>query len=445
MWDSVLRILYMAPRLCVPTNTGAHLRNFYLSKELAARAQVTFLAFANQNGEAYERAMYSCDWGAQRVMVIPQPDAYSFGKIIRGATSKTPLPILNYTTPEMTRMLTHLLSKENFDVVQVESVHLSAYLPIIRAARSRPLVICDWHNIESELMYRYSEHASNPLRKLYARMTARRLEEVEQRVLRECDGHFTVSERDRDKLLELEPTAKVFVADNGVDIAFYTDQACKTAYQDRLNQRPDEKSKPRPRSLKRHRLLFVGSMDYHANIDAVTYFAQQVWSEIYHQNREIVFTIVGRNPAKEVLALADMPGVEVTGTVADVRPYYEEAFASIVPLRIGGGSRLKILESMAARVPVISTRLGAEGIDVCADENILLADSKAELAHLTLELFTNRILRERLAASAHSFALRRYDWSAIGRGLLAKYEELLTVKRFPNPVVAKAMDSARQA
>jgi glycosyltransferase involved in cell wall biosynthesis len=421
-------------------NTGAHLRNYHLSKELSSYAQTTFLSFPNQDGEAIDQTGYEADWGAQRVIVVPQKGGYSFGKIIRGAVGKTPLPVLNYTTSEMTRMLTDLLNREPFDIVQVESVQMSAYLPLIRAASPRPLIVCDWHNIESELMQRYSEHTTNPLRRLYAQKTARRLQEVERRVLRDCDAHITVSERDRERLLELEPAARVFVADNGVDVEFYSPGEVKTAHQKWLNGPiPHHAQKPHGLS-KRHRLLFVGSMDYHANIDAVIHFAQQNWKTIHQGNREMVFTIVGRNPAKEVLSLANLPGIEVTGTVADVRPYYEEAFASIVPLRVGGGSRLKILESMAARVPVVSTRLGAEGIEVCDGENILLGDTQAELTGKVSELFTNRTLREQLAASAHTFALKRYDWSAIGNRLLTRYEELLMAKRIPGAVVEKAFD-----
>ncbi len=436
MWDSALRILYIAPRLCVPTNTGAHLRNFYLSKELASHAQVTFLSFPNQDATAIQSAGYLADWGAQQIVVVPQQGAYSFGKIIRGAIGSTPLPILNYTTPDMSRTLEGLLRQEEFDVVQVESVHLSAYLPLIRAARSRPVIMCDWHNIESELMQRYSEHTPNPLRKIYAQMTAQRLQQVERSLLREGDAHFTVSDRDRENLQDLEPTAKIFVAENGVDVAHYSQEACRQAYQAWL----DKQSRTDSPTPKRHRLLFVGSMDYHANIDAVVQFAQGVWGELYRQNPGLVFTIVGRNPAKEVLSLASLPGIEITGTVTDVRPYYEEAFASIVPLRIGGGSRLKILESMAARVPVISTRLGAEGIETRDDENILFAESKAEWISQTLELFANPPLRERLAAAAYRFALKRYDWSAIGSRLLARYEELLMLKKFPSALVERAID-----
>ncbi|MEW6126322.1 MAG: glycosyltransferase family 4 protein [Acidobacteriota bacterium] len=429
-WEPQLRILYFAPRLCVPTNTGAHLRNFHLTRELSQSARVVFLSFPNQDSETAVDTDETKEWGVQRVVTVPRAGGYSAGKILRGAVGKTPLPILNYTTDDMHETLARLLDEEDFHIVQIESVQLSAYLPTIRRARSKPSIICDWHNVESELMQRYSEHATNPARKMYARMTARRLEAVERRVLRDCDAHFTVSQRDRLRLLEMNPKAQISVADNGVDARHYSPQACQKAYEHWLNSLSDNSLKNRSAINGRPRLLFVGSMDYHANIDAALYFANEIWSEVYQKHPEMIFTIVGRNPAKVVQELANLPGIEVTGTVDDVRPFYAEAFASVVPLRVGGGSRLKILESMAAGVPVISTRLGAEGIAVCDGENILLADSQASLAQHISQVLINRELQNKLSQAAQTLVHKGYDWSAIGSVLLNAYAKLSQANRW---------------
>src|SRR5688572_24295849 len=163
-----MRVLCFAPRLCWPLDTGAKLRNYHLARVLAQSASVTLLAFTDQPQSVG-------DLGAlfARVITVPRESGYTFAKIVRGSFGPTPLPVLNYTTDEMKRTLTRVLEESDFDLVQIESIHLAEYLPIIRAARSRPAVICDWHNVESELMERYSERESNLLRRAYAKQTVR--------------------------------------------------------------------------------------------------------------------------------------------------------------------------------------------------------------------------------------------------------------------------------
>ncbi len=406
--EKMLRVLYFAPRICVPANTGSHLRNYHLCKELAKSAEVTFLTFANQETEA-DSAEIIRNWGLHKVEIVPYQPAYTVGKLLQGLISKTPLPVLNYTHKTMADRLARLLEENDFDIVEMESVQLANYLPLIQAARSRPLIIGGWHNVESELMFRYGKHTTNPAKKFYANLTAKRLGETERRILAELDAHIAVSERDRQQLMALNPQARTFVIDNGVDTAFYS-QAIDGAARHGLH------------TAERNRLLFVGSMDYHANIDAVSYFANEVWNSLYQRNPAMRFTIVGRHPAAEVRALAALPGVEVTGTVAHVRPFYQEAFASVVPLRVGSGSRLKILESMAAGVPVISTTLGAEGLEVREGENIFLADEQEAIARRVLQLYFDTYLRREMAIAGQELVRRRYDWSAIGSRLFDIYQ-----------------------
>jgi glycosyltransferase involved in cell wall biosynthesis len=332
--------------------------------------------------------------------------------MVRGLIGRTPLPVLNYTTREMKEELRRLATENDFDAVQVEGIHLFRYLPIIRSASSRAVIVCDWHNIESELMRRYSEQATGA-RKVYARVTARKLEAIERRAMSEFDAHTVVSERDRQRLLAVAPRARVFLIENGVDTAHYSDDEIERAYL----------SWPQP--SERNRLLFVGSMDYHANIDAAVSFARSVWPAIRDRHTPLRFTIVGRNPSQEIRSLAEIPGIEVTGTIEDVRPYYREALASLVPLRVGGGSRLKILESMAAGVPVISTRLGAEGLSVTEGENILLAETAQEFSRAIADLSENDSLRSRLKEAGRSLVGKKYDWSAIGAQLTDAHLSLM--------------------
>ncbi len=434
-----LRVLHFVPRLCWPLDTGAKLRNYHLARELARRAHVTLLTFAENGGATQQQTpraegqtpraegqspaeppLMRPESFYARTITVPRGRGYTPAKILRGALGRTPLPVLNYTTAEMKEALRRVLDEQDFDVIQVESIHLMAYLPIIRASPGRPIVLLDWHNIESELMRRYSERASNFLRRAYAQRTARQLNHLERRAAREFDAHVVVSRRDGAKLLEHDAGARVFLIENGVDTAYYSDE--------RIEQAHVAAGRGAQNAGGPHRLVFVGSMDYHANVDAAVHFAREVWPRLRERMPELVYTIVGRDPAPEVRELASLPGVEVTGTVEDVRPYYREAVAAIIPLRVGGGSRLKILEAMAAGVAVVSTTLGAEGLEVRDGENILIADGDGELCETIAAVAGDRERRKKLGEAGRALVFERYDWSRIGAELFESCQSLTAEK-----------------
>lgn len=360
----------------------------------------------------------------ERVITVKRDPGYSPTNLIRGALGPTPISLLNYTTAPMKQALAQLLSDQNFDVIQMESIHLMGYLPIIRSAVSGPLVVCDWHNIESELMRRYSEREPNFARRTYARNTARQLGALEQKATRDFDAHVVVSQRDRDQILQLDAASFVSVIENGVDSAYYADEEINKAYNARRSRRAEAIGKVN-QPVRVNRIVFVGSMDYHANIHAVVDFARDVWPVIHSRHPDLVFTIVGRNPSTEVRELSAHPGIEVTDTVDDVRPYYREAVASIVPLKVGGGSRLKILESMAAGIPVVSTTLGAEGLEVRHGTEIVIADTNEQLAAAISDLLASDELQKQLCEAGRALVSRRYEWKIAGESLFRIYEKLL--------------------
>jgi glycosyltransferase involved in cell wall biosynthesis len=390
--NGFLRILYFSSRECWPLNTGARLRDYHLARELARRASLTYLGLRNP----LDPPSIPPPAEALQSIVIAKDPEYTATKILRGFVGPVPVNVLNCWTARAVAELRRLLDSQQFDVVQVEGVHLTPYLPYIRAARSRAAIIGDWHNIESEIMWRYSENTAGLHHRLYARRTADLLEKMEVRLLKGCEAHSVASQREKEKLLTRVPGAIISVVESGVDFSAYSTI---------------------PAGGPRRDLLFVGSMDYHANIEAAVRFAADTWPVLHARRPELRFVIVGRSPARSVRALARLPGVAVTGTVEDVRPYYSQALATVVPLRVGSGTRLKILESMAAGVPVVSTRLGAEGLEVTEDRDILLAETAAESLHAVEALAGDAERWHSIAAAGREVARTHYDWPILGEKL----------------------------
>jgi glycosyltransferase involved in cell wall biosynthesis len=294
----------------------------------------------------------------------------------------------------------------------MEGVHLIKYLPIIRGAPGYPAIIVDWHNVESELMWRYAKLTGNWAKKIAAKRSAKLIERAENLLLNTCATHTVASERERQELLARCPGADVQVIPNGIDVSSYTLEAIAKAprHSDLTDTKPT--------------ILFVGSMDYHANADAVTWFSRVAWPEIARNNPDLHFVIVGREPTPEVRALGS-DRIHVTGTVDDVRPFYASAVAVVVPLRSGSGTRVKILEAMAAGVPVVSTRLGAEGIEVENGVHLLLADNGQEIASAISRLASSVESRVRLSQAGRALVGRLYDWSKIGKQLYRIHSDLL--------------------
>ena len=406
-----MAILYFSSRECWPLNTGARLRDYHFARELAQRTPVTYLGLRNpQDPPAVEPPAES---GFERFVLVEKDAAFTPIKLLRGVAGPVPVTVLNCWSGRIREELERTLSgPRSFQSVQVEGMHLVQYLPVLRGSPHRPAIVADWHNIESEIMWRYSDTTPGVARKLYARRTAHLIENMELRLLRGCDVHVVPSPRERDKLRARLPGARIEVVGNGVDVAHHSEiHLAEASVRAGKPERPE-----------RNEVLFVGSMDYHANSDAVVEFAHKTWPAIVAAHPDWRFVVVGRNPPAEVRALTGLRNIEVTGTVDDVRPWYGSAFVVVVPLRTGSGTRLKILEAMAAGVPVVSTRLGAEGLEVTDGNDIILAESPAETAEAVQALFRSQELWQKLAEAGRTLVSRLYDWSALGARLYEIHE-----------------------
>ncbi|MCU1291933.1 MAG: hypothetical protein JWP08_783 [Bryobacterales bacterium] len=373
------------------------MRDYHFARGLAQASELTYVFFGAEE-TASELAENFVPGTA--VVAVPPPAKYSPQKILRGLVGKYPLPVQNYTTEEMAQKISELLRERQFDIVHLDSIHFAAYLPLVRRLRPGAKVVLNWHNIESELMARYAEGASSLPRKLYATVTARQMRLLENSMLRSCHAHIVCSERERDILSRGNYNARIAVTPNGVDTEYFS---------------------PENGTAVEKKLVFVGQMSYHANADGVAWFVRDAWPSICGKFPDVRLSIVGSSPGPAVQALANEAGVEVTGTVPDVRPFYSGAYAAIVPLLSGGGTRLKILEAMAAGTPVISTRLGAEGLPVADRQEILFADSPASWLQ-AFEYLADRERRSALVDRARRLAVAQFDWDAIAERLIELYQ-----------------------
>jgi sugar transferase (PEP-CTERM/EpsH1 system associated) len=397
-----MRILFLSPRLCLPLLTGARIREYYLARALACHADVTYVSFLQPGFPepgAGELGFF------QEVFLVPLTGRYSLTKIVRGLVGSQPLSVLNYTTDEMKSVITAVAARNRFDLVHLDSCHMVEYARLIEVLWQRPArAVYDWHNIESELMRRYADNTKSLPKKVYADLTAKRLARLEKQILGTGFGHVVCSAREKEQLLAIAPGARVTVIENGVDT---------------------ERFAPAAEAVPRRRLVYVGSMDFHANIDAACWFTRQVWPSVHQRFPEWQLTLIGSNPAASVRELEREPNVEVTGTVPDVLPYYREAVAAIVPLRTGGGTRLKILEAMAAGVPVVSSRQGAEGLAVTPGENIEVPGDESGWLPALTAIATQPALWNARSRAGVALVRAQYDWHLLGERLYEEYRSWL--------------------
>jgi glycosyltransferase involved in cell wall biosynthesis len=308
---------------------------------------------------------------------------------------------------EFLARLQQLVDSGQFDIVQVEFVQMAALQPRLFAGR-RFRTVLDEHNIEFDIVKRTASAEVSMARRLYSAIDWRKLKREEVAAWRRFDGVSVTSERDGAILSELEPRTKVSVVPNGVDIDLF---------------------KPPTTEPDRDSLLFFGAMNYYPNQDGLTYFIEQIFPLILAKRPSTKLWVVG--PAPDSVKRLHSPNIEVTGFVDAVEPYIDAATAAIVPLRLGGGTRLKIVEAMSKAKPIISTRVGAEGIDVVDGESALLADDPRRFADHVESVLADAALAKRLGTAARQLAEARYSWPALVAGLERFYDRLLSESPTP--------------
>ena len=386
-----MKILWVKAGKLWPVDTGGKIRSFNILRHLARNHQVTLLSYyGGERDPQYETAIVEQLPGAHTIYTAAPEGtvAQSIDYILR-LPSAAPYAVKKFTHPRVRAEVARRLKDGNADVAVCDFLSASLNFP---GASPIPVVLFQ-HNVETMLWRRMADTEKSAWRKLSYGIEARKMAAYKPRTLERFRHVIAVSEHDRKEMLGLAPGCTITVVPTGVDTEQY-----KPA--------PSVAGSP-------PRIVFTGSMDWEPNIDAVEYFCRDIFPGVLAGFRDARFQIVGRHPHPRVKRLASA-SVEVTGTVPSVAEYLRNATVVIVPLRIGGGTRLKIFEAMAMRKALVSTSIGAEGLDVTSGKDCLIADDAPSFTSAILAVVRDPALRQNYEENAAALAAR-YDWSQIAR------------------------------
>jgi polysaccharide biosynthesis protein PslH len=393
-----MRVLWVKAGKLLPVDTGGRIRSYHLLRQLRPRHDLTLLSYyGGRPDPEYDRALAVELPGAVTVATgapgeMPLRQALDY---LRRLPSAAPYAVTKFTSPRVRRLVTRWLGERRFDVAVCDFLSASLNFP---ARLDTPSVLFQ-HNVESVLWDRQARVEPNPIKRLAFRIEARRMHRYEAATVRRFHQVIAVSDRDCRSMRRMTDPERITVVPTGVDLQQYRAAA----------------GPPATRPL----VMFLGSMDWEANVDAVDHFCRDIWPHVRTEVPGARFRIVGRNPHLRVQRLAG-ESVEVTGRVPAVTDHLREAAVFVVPLRVGGGTRLKIFEAMAMGKAVVSTTIGAEGLDVEAGRDLILADDAPAFAAATVRLLRDVELRRRFEAAAAAVAAR-YDWSVV----VERFDEVL--------------------
>ncbi|MCX5801420.1 MAG: glycosyltransferase [Candidatus Eisenbacteria bacterium] len=400
-----MKVLVLDEWIPYPLISGKRLRSYHLLARAARNHKITYLCFADPSGE--EGARKQIESLGIRLLTLPKRNPFVpayrlYSLALANMFASTPLVMKKHFRRDYLVTLNQLVKEEDFDLIHCEWTHYGAY---VTGLQDRPLFLSS-HNIEAMPWQRLYQHEKNPIKRALLHLEWRKMLRFEEKVCRRFDHVGAVSEDDRYKFKTSYGCESVTVIPNGIDVHYYD------------SVKPDLASKS---------LVFSASFDAFVNQDAVAYFMESIFPRVLEKDPGVTTTFLGKDPPPFLRRLAGERAV-FTGTVEDVRPHLSRSTLCIVPVRIAGGSRIKILEAMAAGLPVVSTPEGAEGLEVVPGEHILIARSEEEFAGYVIRLLNDKSLAQSLSAKARKLVEERYDWDKIAPLLEQAWRE--TVVRF---------------
>jgi len=404
-----VRILWLKTELLHPVDKGGKIRTYNMLKELKRDHQITYLTLDDGTAGPDERV--EAEEYCHELVCIPHHRREKFttgfyAELLSNLVSPQPYAIKKYESASMRREILGRASTGAFDVLICDFLAPAANVPNNLACPS----VLFQHNVEAIIWKRHYEVQSNPVKKAYLFAQWRKMRRFEQEMCRNFDCVIAVSAEDREQIAQEYSAKAVFEVPTGVDTEFF---------------RPNGREKVDP-----HNIVFTGSMDWMPNEDAIRYFTEEIMPLIKASVPNLTLTVVGRNPYPSLIALSQRdPSVIVTGRVDDVRPYMERAAAYVVPIRIGGGTRLKIYEAMAMAMPIVSTTIGAEGLPVRDELELLLADTPAAFAAAVVRLLTGQDFAQALGSRAAAVVREQFGWKRVAASFAELCVRALEFKR----------------
>jgi polysaccharide biosynthesis protein PslH len=389
------KVLWIKADPLYPLDSGGKIRTFQMLKQWHARHHITFLALlpagtpaaATSHAQSYSSEQMWIPWKDK-----PKGSFLFYLDLLRNLTSSEfPYVIDKYRSADAVRAIAELDRENNYDIVIAD--FLSMANNIIAAGIAPTKVIVFQHNVESQIWKRHYEVARNPLLRCYMYVQWRRFDRFERTVCRQFKGVIAVSEDDATRFRQEFSLSNVLGhVPTGVDVSFFSV----------LEYMPEP-----------DHIVFLGSMDWMPNTDGITEFIRTTYPRIKHHRPGVKLTIVGRNPSAVIRKLPHADSsIRVTGTVDDVRPYMARAAVSIVPLRVGGGTRLKIFEAMAMGIPVVSSPIGAEGLPVEDGDNIFIADGADRFAQCVITLLQDPTRARAMGRAGQRMVTENFSWQA---------------------------------
>ncbi len=389
-----MKLLWLNAGLLLPLDKGGKLRTWHVMRHLAARHNITYLSFEDSTQSAADRL------GMREVCstleTVPRTDAPKgtwrfYADAASYLVDPAPYAVAKYRSAAYRARLEHLLATGRFDAVVCDFLP-----PIVNLPDRLPCPsILFTHNVEAEIWRRHREQATNPVSQHLMGQQWRRMLRFESAALARFDLVLAVSEADGgtfERLYSNRLRAPIHVVQTGVETDYFTPSTAEPV---------------------RAHMVFTGSMDWLPNEDGMSYFCREILPAIREAEPAATLSIIGRTPTPAVRKLAEIPGVEVTGRVDVVRPHIARGAVYVVPLRIGGGTRLKIFEAMSMAKAVVSTTVGAEGLPVTSGRDIEVADEPSRFARAVVHLIRDTEARRAIEAAARQLVVQKYDWSSV--------------------------------
>lgn len=412
-----MRILWVKMGGLWPSTTGGRVRSLRTITELARRHQVTVVTThaPGDDPEGLARHLSHCERVVSLPYVPPKRGSAAFpAAVMRSWLSRYPVDLWKWQVSAVREQVHALLDGGSVDLCVADFLFAAMNVPLDHQV---PTVLFE-HNVEYQIWQRLAALEHRPWRRALFELEWRKLRAREAEACRQADLTIAVSEDDRRRLEAIAPGIRTAAIPTGVDVDYFT---------------------PDPAAERPAHLVFSGSMDWHPNEDAVLHFADVILPRVRAEVPEATFTVVGRNPTARVRQLADRAGITVTGTVDDVRPFIADAAVYVVPLRAGGGTRLKIFEALAMARPVVSTTVGAEGLGITAGRHYLAADDPEGFAAATVSLLRDTNRRHAIGDAGRRLVETCYAWPSIAHSFEQHCLEVVTQHAYtPSPASSRA-------